>query len=48
MADNVLEEYIGDIQDIQWFDVEYRINFTSETGLLIFSRLRYGKLLFYE
>ena len=25
------------IEDIQWFDVEYGIHFTSETGFLIFS-----------
>ena len=28
------------IQEIQWFDVEYGIYFTSETGFLIFSRVQ--------
>ena len=29
-----------DIEDIQWFDVEYRIYFTSVTGYVIFSRVQ--------
>ena len=29
------------IEDIQWFDVDYGIYFTSETGFLIFSQVNY-------
>ena len=28
------------IEDIQWFDVECGISFTSETGFMIFSRVQ--------
>ena len=29
--------WITQIEDLQWFDVEYGIYFASETGLLVFS-----------